>query len=320
MKRALLVGVLALGLVTACSGGSPTTPSAPAPTASVAALSISPLTVSVDTNGGSVNYHITWSVRETSGKSGATISAITYTFDNGDVAQTSLTSTTKLAAGQKVDVGPINYTGVSGKSPAANLTLSIAFTDDGGHSGNTSTSTSIASLRFFSLVGFVRDQNGANVNGTVTIASGPDQGKTANGGYYTFGALQAGTFTVTATAGGYFSSTQTVTLNANSEVDFALQATPPPAPAVEYRITGTARRCSATYENSSGGTNQQEVNVPFSYTWPSAHANDFMYMSCQIDTGGDGGSITIQLLRNGITIQSAMANGFPNIATVSGLY
>src|ERR1035437_7718778 len=103
--------------------------------------------------------------------------------------------------------------------------------------------------------------------------------------------------------------------------------TPPPTPtptptppAVEYRITGTSLRGSATYQNSRGGTNQSAVNVPFSYSWNGARSGDFLYMACQIDTGGDTGSITIGLYKNGNLVQSATANGFPNIATVSGSY
>jgi hypothetical protein len=100
-------------------------------------------------------------------------------------------------------------------------------------------------------------------------------------------------------------------------MDFALSATAPP---VEYRITGTARRCSATYENSTGGTNQQAVTIPFSYTWNSARSGDFLYISCQIDTGGDQGNITVAIYKNGSLYRSAQAIGFPNIATASGSY
>jgi hypothetical protein len=89
---------------------------------------------------------------------------------------------------------------------------------------------------------------------------------------------------------------------------------------VEYRITGTAQRCSATYQNSSGGTNQDEVNVPFSYSWSGAKSGDFLYMWCQIDTSSDTGVMTIGLYKNGTLVQSATATSFPNIATVSGSY
>jgi hypothetical protein len=43
-------------------------------------------------------------------------------------------------------------------------------------------------------------------------------------------------------------------------------------------------------------------------------------MSCQIDTGGDQGSITVAIYKNGSLYKSANANGFPNIATASGTY
>jgi hypothetical protein len=200
----------------------------------------------------------------------------------------------------------ISGTGVSTTPPAAtNLTLTGTLTDGTSH--------------------------GVLPGISVQIVSGVNNGRSTTtdaSGNYSFGSLTGGTFTVSASATNYQTTTQQVTLASNGRLDIVLprggsSPTPPATPTgapVQYIITGSARRCSATYQNASGGTDQSEVNVPFSYSWPTARTRDFMYMSCQIDTAGDTGSLTITLYRNGVAIQTATANGFPKIATVSGSY
>ena len=94
----------------------------------------------------------------------------------------------------------------------------------------------------------------------------------------------------------------------------------PSPPSVEYRITGTALQCSATYQNSTGGVDQRDVNVPFSYSWNGAKSGDPLSMSCRIESSEDTGSITIELYTNGTLIRSATASGFPHVAAVSASY
>jgi hypothetical protein len=90
--------------------------------------------------------------------------------------------------------------------------------------------------------------------------------------------------------------------------------------AIEYRITGTAAHCSATYENATGGTSQSGVAVPFTYTWNAAKPGAFLYMSCQIDTAADHGELVVAIYKNGVLYKSASANAFPSSATASGSY
>lgn len=100
-----------------------------------------------------------------------------------------------------------------------------------------------------------------------------------------------------------------------------LPPVPGPAPfAIEYRITGTATHCSATYENDKGGTSQSGVNVPFTYSWNGAKSGDFLYVSCQIDTAADHGDLAVAIYRNGVLYKSATATAFPSSATTSGSY
>jgi hypothetical protein len=99
--------------------------------------------------------------------------------------------------------------------------------------------------------------------------------------------------------------------------------TPTPDPArfgIEYRITGTATHCSATYETATGGTNQSGVNVPFTYNWNGAKSGDFLYLSCQIDTATDQGDLMVAIYKNGVLYKSATAAAFPSSATASGSY
>jgi hypothetical protein len=97
--------------------------------------------------------------------------------------------------------------------------------------------------------------------------------------------------------------------------------TPAPAPfAIEYRVTGTAAHCAATYENARGGTDQNRVNVPFTYGWNDAKSGAFLYMSCQIDSATDHGDLFVAIYKNGVLYKSATATAFPSSATASGSY
>jgi hypothetical protein len=96
---------------------------------------------------------------------------------------------------------------------------------------------------------------------------------------------------------------------------------PTPAPfAIEYRITGTATHCSATYETAAGATTQRRVDVPFTYNWNGAKSGDFVYVSCQIDTATDDGDLLVAIYKNGVLYKSATAVAFPSSATASGYY
>jgi len=56
-----------------------------------------------------------------------------------------------------------------------------------------------------------------------------------------------------------------------------------PSGSITYRVSGSAKHVSLTYENSSGGTSQQGATLPWSYE-RSASKGDFLYVSAQIDT------------------------------------
>jgi hypothetical protein len=89
---------------------------------------------------------------------------------------------------------------------------------------------------------------------------------------------------------------------------------------VQYTVTGTAQHVALTYQNSSGGTDQKGASLPFSYSWSTAKTGDFLYISAQIDTSPDSGSITVTISKNGKTAFTGNATGFANIATASGTF
>lgn len=175
----------------------------------------------------------------------------------------------------------------------------------------------------FKLSGTVRDgQSGQPVSSAKISAvrqggggaSPPDTTSDA-AGHYSMGVLP-GPFAVYIRATGYDLAERRITVSGDTRFDLVIART---APNAQYHISGSAKTCAATYRNSSGGTNQQVVTIPFDYSWNGATRGDFLYMSCQI-SGGDNGSITVQVYRAGGVCQSASASGAGSIATASCVY
>lgn len=323
--RALRYSVLSAALATmiACgsSSSSPAAPSTSTTAPAAAAITVTSFTATAETTGTGVVYHATFQLRETGGRAGATINTVLFTFSNGATANGSPTGAVKIAAGGTFDWPTININD-SGHPQVSQLSVAVGFTDDNAHTGSVSGTATVTQLQLVTLAGVVRDSatNAAIGGATVQLTSGASSGKSATAdaaGAYSITGIVAGAVTAQASAAGYTSASSSVVLTGDGRVDFKLVKIAAP---VEYRITGTARHCSATYENATGGTNQAGVSIPFTYTWPSARAGDFLYMSCQIDTGGDTGSINVAIFKNGTLYKSADAIGFPNIATASGSY
>lgn len=327
MRRVILLLMLA-----AFGCGSKTSPTSPSSTATTtpvttpAGLSVSVSAATAETSSSGTIYKVTFQVAETSGKTGLTLTGFTFSLQNG--SGTTLRSASsdpqsiKLGAGITTNPSTTTLPNDTSGTVAAQILTVVTFTDDAGRTGSASATKSVTTITNFSLNGFVRDGGTSKGIGsqTVRVLSGPNSGAVAttdNTGFYAFSKLQSGTFQLQTGGGNYLFFTKDVSLTANASVDFSLSPVPP---SVEYRITGSARRCDATYENSTGGTNQQEVTIPFSYSWNGARTGDFLYMSCQISSGGDSGNITVSIFKNGSLFKSAQAIGFPNIATASGSY
>ena len=93
---------------------------------------------------------------------------------------------------------------------------------------------------------------------------------------------------------------------------------PSDAPDVEYRVGGTTTRASVTYANSSEGTSQATVNVPWSYSFDSARSGQFLYISAQNDR--DTATVRVQIYRRGSLFKESESTGGFVIATASGTF
>jgi hypothetical protein len=117
----------------------------------------------------------------------------------------------------------------------------------------------------FAVNGTVTDgtSHGILPNITVQIASGTNVGKSAvtdGSGNYVLSGLAAGTFTLSAAATSYQTTTQQVTLSASTRVDLVLQrtTTPPPQPTASARVRLTQllpiQTASATVARPTGNS------------------------------------------------------------------
>lgn len=84
---------------------------------------------------------------------------------------------------------------------------------------------------------------------------------------------------------------------------------------VEYVVDGTASSASLTYNNASSGTEQQKVNLPWRKLM-TVRRKYVAYISAQ--NQGEYGSVSVQILLNGILVKSSESSGEYGIASASG--
>lgn len=86
---------------------------------------------------------------------------------------------------------------------------------------------------------------------------------------------------------------------------------------VEYRVSGTAGKASVTYSNESGGTEQrQDVTLPWSHFFQK-DGRKFLYLSAQ--NSGSDGSVSVEILVDGVVFKHSESSGAYVIASASGL-
>jgi hypothetical protein len=143
--------VIAVG-AWACSGGSfgstamTATATAPTSTASVAVLSISSLSATLETTSTGFLYHVLYQLRETSGRSAANLTGISYALTNGTSTDSSLTGAVNIAAGSSLSVGPISITDNTGDGQSSQMTVNVTFTDDSAHASTATASSSVSAV------------------------------------------------------------------------------------------------------------------------------------------------------------------------------
>lgn len=85
-----------------------------------------------------------------------------------------------------------------------------------------------------------------------------------------------------------------------------------------YTITGTANHVDVAYGSGTAEPIYHGTTLPFTKTIYGLVSRDFVYITAQIDTSPDGGSITVTITKGGKTLYQAFATGYPNIATAHG--
>jgi carboxypeptidase family protein len=219
-----------VSLVGAC-GGSPATPTP----AVVAALTISPLTATVEPTSAGFMYHVSYQLKETSGRSAATLTDVTYTLASGAALDPALASPIKVAAGGSASAGTVNVADTSGRGKSNQVTVRVTFTDDNGRTGTSSASAAVTDVappvpvETFLVSGTVTDAvTGAALAGVhiaLTDAAGAARRvDTSSAGEFGFPAVAPGSYQLSAAATGYQTSTQTVAITtADARLTIALR-------------------------------------------------------------------------------------------------
>lgn len=82
---------------------------------------------------------------------------------------------------------------------------------------------------------------------------------------------------------------------------------------VTYSVAGgDNKRASVTYSNPQGGTEQQEIRLPWSHTM-TVRSGEFLYISAQ--NKDDYGLVYVSISVNGRKVKDALSNGGYVIAT-----
>jgi hypothetical protein len=84
---------------------------------------------------------------------------------------------------------------------------------------------------------------------------------------------------------------------------------------IEYEVTGSAQSASLTYQNRDGGTSQEDVSIPWTYSF-TARSGDFVYISAQNE--GEYGTVTVNIYLDGVQVKTSTSSGAYVIATASG--
>jgi hypothetical protein len=256
LKRVLATFVLGL-YVFAC-GGSSSSPTTNTPTPTPAATTrIIGLSGNLVFGNVTIGQNATGTLTITNaGNAALTVSGMTVPSGSGSVYASSFTSGTIAAGGSQLatiqfaPTAATTYSGtltVNGDQTSGTNTISISGT------GITPTPTT------FSLNGTVTDgtSHGILPNITVQIVFGTNVGKSAvtdGSGSYSMGGLSAGTFTLSAAATSYLTTTQPVTLSASTRVDLVLQRAATPVPTPTPTRTRVGATCSDGWVSTATGS------------------------------------------------------------------
>lgn len=259
VSAACCAALIAASIAAACSGkSSPSTPSSTPPATVVAAISITPLTVTREATASGFIYRVTFQLRETSGRSSALLTGVSYALPTGGTTDPGLNGAViRIPAGGTYNAGTVSVNDNTGRGPASQITVRVTFTDDAGLAGSASATTDVSATspspppapQTFAITGTVTDANSRGVLPNIAIeladASGPIRnGLTSSAGTYSFSNVTAGTYTVTAMATSYLSISRSVSLTTNVQLDIVLQRAPAAPPPGQPSATLTCNRQS----------------------------------------------------------------------------
>ena len=253
LKARLVVLLTGLAVAAACTSKSPAEPTPagtnPSPGASPNVSVVSMAVASETLVSGAHVYRVTVKLRE-SGGAAATIASVDLTFMNGSATIASAHSdhpisdaANLLAANATIDTRELVSTDEDRSHPHAtsvaakvNYTYGAAVTK----SADATAAVPLSAAPTFTLAGVITEETAAGgpvLRATIQVLDGANAGKSSSGdggGNYTLTELAAGSFTVRATASGYITAEQGVTVAADTRLDLKMQrapvAPPPPPP------------------------------------------------------------------------------------------
>jgi hypothetical protein len=88
-----------------------------------------------------------------------------------------------------------------------------------------------------------------------------------------------------------------------------------------FSVTGTAKQIDVTFGNLAlreGTQVWQKSELPFTRSIAGVMPRDVVYLSAQINTSPDDGTITVTISKDGVVLYQDTAKGFPNTATATG--
>lgn len=89
----------------------------------------------------------------------------------------------------------------------------------------------------------------------------------------------------------------------------------PSTHSITYHVDGSTSKASLTYNNAQGGSQQEEVSIPWKKTF-SVKRGDFLYISAQNKEAY--GNIEVKILVDGKQFKSSEASGGYTIASANG--
>jgi Carboxypeptidase regulatory-like domain len=213
-----------------CAAGEvPTSPSGADPGGSSQNATVyidSPVAQREFTGGDTDVYYVSFSLREASGKAGATIKAMDLTFGNGATATFGPERSTAahVGPGKVVSVADLSATG-SVASRATSVQIRILLTDDRGQDSTSLAAASITST--YVLSGRITNKatGGPIAGASVIVTFGGASGRsttTESTGAYVLRRIPTGPVSFTVGAPGFTTLTRTATMDGNVAVDVAL--------------------------------------------------------------------------------------------------